>query len=119
VFIIAVNPVVLLAALRKQWLRVIAKMRKERSSTVDEARKRLLNKMIVAMEGLPFTTMTPTIGVKGRGVYIMEPSALSEIHAKATTIYITYECPVEDLPTDMVVRYGAIVEYAAKSDADE
>jgi hypothetical protein len=111
VVIVCGNPPILLAALRKQWLKVIAKLAKERSRTVDEARKRLLKRMIQAMEFLSFTTKLPeSLSSTDKGVYILHRSELPALNAKITTIYVTDNVDVTPL-MDLVAYHGLIVEY--------
>jgi len=111
VVILSETPPTLLAALRKQWLKVIAKLITERSRTVEEARKRLLRRMINAMELLTFTVKLPeNISSTDRGVYILKRSDLPSIKAKITTMYITDNVDSKPLES-LIVSHGLIVEY--------
>jgi hypothetical protein len=111
VVIVSESPPTLLAALRKQWLKVIAKLTTERSRTVEEARKKLLRQMIHAMDLLTFTVKLPDgVSSKDRGVYILKRSDLPKLRTKITTMYVTDGVDVKPL-MGLLVRHGLIVEY--------
>ena len=112
VVIVADQPSVMLAALRKQWLRVIAKLRKEYSSTVSQPRKQKISGIVAHMEGLRFTVRPDE--PLGKAVYIMRPADARTGAAKGSqTIYAT--CPVtpdlEKVLMDSLQYYGLLMEY--------
>lgn len=55
IVIVTDKPIATLSALRKQWLMLIAKVRRERSSTLDSALIYELTRTIAHMESLRFT----------------------------------------------------------------
>ncbi|SRR6266540_5029956 len=70
VVIVANNPNTLLPPLRKQWLKLMRKVQKERASTLNAERIFELNEMVVRMQGLQFSTVWPPDGYKPADVYI-------------------------------------------------
>lgn len=90
VVIVAENPRSMLAALRKQWRQLIARLARERASTLRPARKRELDRLITAAEQLVFTMAPPNAQPANATVCIASahgpPAALpSACH----TLYVT------------------------------
>jgi len=54
VVIVADNPLALLGALRRQWLKLARKVQKERASTLNAQRIFELNEMVMKMQGVAF-----------------------------------------------------------------
>jgi hypothetical protein len=112
VVIVADNPQVLLAALRKQWLKVITKLRKERSSTIDEAKKRVLKRVIDNMEKLQFIVHLPDQSIfSSRGVYIIERSEIGGLPEIVTTLYLACSYDEPGLLIRYIAWHGSIVIY--------
>ncbi|HSW98299.1 MAG TPA: hypothetical protein VLF71_00510 [Candidatus Saccharimonadales bacterium] len=117
VVVLADNPQVLLPALRKQWLKVVGKLRKEYSSTLSQARKRRLLSVIGHMEALRFTVRSEV--PLGEAVYILTPAEAQVTAVRlgairgSQTIYAT--CPVnaglESSLMDCLKHHGLLVEY--------
>lgn len=57
--VVANRPEALLAATRKQWLLLLRRNKNERSSTLNPARKHMLNERILWMQNLSFTCKPP------------------------------------------------------------
>lgn len=96
VVIIAANPVALLPALRKQWLKLARKNKKELASTLNTVRIYELNELIVRMLTLEFTTKWPAIDYPG-DVYIITVEQLLEWAPECRTLYITCDISQEQL----------------------
>jgi hypothetical protein len=82
----------LLSALRKQWLRLIRKVQRERSSTLDTIRIFELTNILMRMHSLRFTTQYPPDDYPG-DVYIVNPEQALEWAPDCRTMYIT--CPIK------------------------
>jgi hypothetical protein len=99
VTIVADNPSTLLPALRKQWLKLMRKIQKERASTLNAERIFELNEMVVQMQSLRFSTSWPPAGYTPADVYI---ATLDELlgwvpEAECRTVYVTCEITNEQL----------------------
>lgn len=99
VVIIADNPSTLLPPLRKQWLKLMRKVQKERASTLNTERIYELNEMVVRMQGLQFSTDWPPDGYKSADVYIATIEELLRWapEADCRTVYVTCEIKAEQL----------------------
>ncbi len=95
VVIVADNPISLLPALRKQWLKLMRKVQKERASTLNAERIFELNEMVIWMQTLRFTTTWPPDPYKAVDVYIATVDELLRWapEAECRTVYVT--CGVE------------------------
>jgi hypothetical protein len=91
VIIIASNPNTLLPPLRKQWLKLMRKVQKERASTLNAERIFELNEMVVRMQSLQFSTSWPPDGYKPADVYIATVEGLLQWapEADCQTVYAT------------------------------
>lgn len=97
--IIASNPNTLLPPLRKQWLKLMRKVQKERASTLNAERIYELNEMVVRMQSLQFSTVWPPDGYKPSNVYIATKEELLRWapEADCRTVYVTCEIEIEQL----------------------
>lgn len=96
VVIVASDRAALLPALRKQWLKLARKNKKELASTLNAVRIYELNKLIVRMLTLKFTTKRSSIDYSG-DVYIVTVEQLLEWAPECQTMYITCEITPEQL----------------------
>lgn len=99
VVIVANNPSSLLPALRKQWLKLMRKVQKERASTLDAERIFELNEMVTHMQSLRFSTTWPPDGYNTADVYIATIDELLRWapEAECRTVYVTCEIKLEEL----------------------
>lgn len=90
VVIVAANPVSTLAALRKQWLKLARRVRREASSTLNAARLFELHKLIARMYTMEFTTKWPQAGYPA-DVYVVLVEQLVQWPPEPScgTLYVT------------------------------
>lgn len=112
------RPRVLLAALRRQWLKVIAKVRTEYSRTLNAERKEEIENVIAAMEDVPFIAGMPRPGENWPSVYIISESQINLLPDQYRTIYATSgaKSPKPSPATRIIlkpylVHHGLLVEY--------
>lgn len=113
VVIVAENPAVLLAALRKQWLKVVHKLHKEYAATLDPWRRDSLRRTIQYMETLRFTTDTSDYSIKR--VYFVAPEEIQELLGrKCHTLYLTCEVAlhVREKLFECLIHFGVVVDYS-------
>jgi hypothetical protein len=96
VVIVVDKPVTLVAALRKQWLKLGRKVRKEFASTLNATRIYELNEVIVRMQTLRFTTKWPQDEYLA-DVYIVTVEQLLRWAPECRTLYVTCEIETEQL----------------------
>ncbi|HSX34092.1 MAG TPA: hypothetical protein VLF62_00420 [Candidatus Saccharimonadales bacterium] len=117
--IVSDRPHVLLAALRRQWLKVIMKVRNEYSRTLSTARKLEIEDVVAAMEKLPFIADLPPSSQALPAVYIISENQIGELSGQFRTIYATSAAQKTDLPSPIIrealkphlVHHGVLVEY--------
>jgi len=99
VVIIANKPSAFLPALRKQWLKLMRKVQKERASTLNAERIFELNEVVVRMQSLQFSTTWPPDGYKLADVYVATIDELLRWapEMECQTIYVTCEVRPEHL----------------------
>jgi hypothetical protein len=100
--IVAENPVGLLGALRRQWLKLARKVQKERASTLNAQRIFELNEMVMRMQGLRFAAIWPDN--LSADVYIAKVDQLLLWAPECKTLYVT--C---DLKRDELYRITALM----------
>lgn len=96
VVIVASNPITLLPALRKQWLKLARKNKKELASTLNTVRIYELNELLTRMLTLQFTTKWPASDYPA-DVYIVTNKQLLEWAPECRTLYITCDITPERL----------------------
>lgn len=96
IVIVAANPVALLPALRKQWLKLARKNKKELASTLNAVRIYELNELITRMLTLQFTIKWPAIDYPA-DIYIVTVEQLLEWAPECRTLYVTCEITQEEL----------------------
>lgn len=97
--IVADNPSSLLPALRKQWLKLMRKVQRERASTLNAERIYELSEVVTHMQNLRFSTAWPPDGYKPADVYIATIDELLRWapEAECRTVYVTCEVELEEL----------------------
>jgi hypothetical protein len=97
--IVASNSNILLPSLRKQWLKLMRKVQKERASTLNAGRICELSEVVIRMQNLRFSTSWPPDGYKPADVYITTVDELLRWapEAECRTIYTTCETKLEEL----------------------
>ena len=111
--IIAEKPVPILAALRKQWLKLNGKVRRECSCTLDATRLNELTELSVAMLRLRFSCKWPPDGYDDPAdVYIVTVEQLERWAPECRTLYITCDIDLERLHviTALMPRGALVVE---------
>lgn len=113
VVIVADNPTSLLPALRKQWLKLMRKVQKERASTLNAERIYELSETVASMQNLRFTIAWPPDGYKPADVYIATIDELLRWapEAECRTVYVTCEVTMEQvyLVTAWITKGSLIV----------
>jgi hypothetical protein len=98
VVILAERPVVLLAALRKQWIKLNGKVRRECASTVDLSRVNELSELSAVMLSLRFSCKWPPDGYDAAAdVYIATLEQLERWAPECRTLYVTCDIALEKL----------------------
>jgi hypothetical protein len=98
--IVATRPASLLAALRRQWLKLGRKVQRECASTLNATRILELREAIVYMQTLRFAAKWLP-GKYLADVYLATPEELLRRHAVCTTLYVT--CPINSAQLDALV----------------
>jgi hypothetical protein len=93
--IVADRPDVMHASLRKQWLKLARKVRKERSSTLNAARVLRLSEMIAHMQSMQFT-INPVDNYQA-DVFIVTAAQIFTRLPDCRTAYITGDLSHEQL----------------------
>lgn len=118
VVIVVENPLVLLAALRKQWLKVIMKLRNEYSRTLNQERKRELERIIGEMESLHFVTSLPAPAAHEPEICIIKPAEIDQLTTTHLTIYTIGIQPKREILKQHILRHGALIEYLMDGEED-
>lgn len=109
---VADKPTTLLAAVRKQWLKIERKLRRERSSTLDATRILELSHEIARMQSMTFTAKPP-IDEPQADVLFATIDDFLRWPPQCKTMYVT--CAVElekvHMVTSWMVRHGLVVVY--------
>lgn len=92
VAIVTDKPTAMLAAVRKQWLEIERKLRRERSSTLDATRILELAHEIAQMQSMRFTAKPPIDEPRGDVLFATAEDLLAW-PPQCKTMYVT--CPVE------------------------
>lgn len=110
--IVAEQPLLLLSALRKQWIKIEYQVRHERSCTLNTARVHELTRQLHRMETLAFTAK-PREGEEQSDVQIGTVEQFLGWAPQCKTMYVT--CPITSeelhLITAWMPRNGLLVLY--------
>jgi hypothetical protein len=96
VVIVAANPVSVISALRKQWLKLARKVQKERASTLNAVRIMELSGIVTYMQNLDFTMHYPPDDYPG-DVYIATINEILRWPPACRTMYVTCDVELEKL----------------------
>lgn len=116
VVIVAAKPATLLGPLRKQWLRLMRRVQKERAKTLDAARIQELASRVARMQSLRFTASWHAGDVSyddQYGVYLATADQLLRWPPDYRTMYVT--CDIETEKLHMITSWmpwGSLVVFA-------
>lgn len=112
VFVVAENPVSLMAAVSKQWYRLVRQVQRERSSTLDAKRILALTQKTVSMQRVRFTAKDPCEEPSAQ-VFFATAESLAGNPPRCATLYVTHavEASAGELLTDRMLRHGLVVRY--------
>lgn len=110
--IVAERPAVMLPALRKQWLKLQQKVKRERSSTLDASRILELSQQLARMQSMTFTAKAP-IDEPRADVLIATINDLLRWPPQCRTMYITCNVELEKLHmvTSWMPKHSLVVIY--------
>lgn len=106
------KPVILLSATRKQWLKLIRNMQRERSSTLDAAKIAKLTQQIAWMQSCQFSAKDPDDLLEAH-VTFATADDFSRVPPMCQRVYVTYEFGREKLHmlTSWMPKGGLVVIY--------
>ncbi|HEX7963515.1 MAG TPA: hypothetical protein VF466_02890 [Candidatus Saccharimonadales bacterium] len=108
VVVVCERPEVILAALRKQWLRIIFQLSNEYSRNLSQVRRREIARIINSMRQLPFEMCLPD---KSRAVFFIKPEDALKARLLGVTIYITHPHDITNMLVGKVLDGGVLVLY--------
>lgn len=110
--IVTGKPEALLAATRKQWLKLIRQTQNERSGTINPRRADILTEQILWMQSLSFTSKAPDDQLEA-DITFATADDFVRIPPVCHCIYVTYEFEREKLHmlTSWMPRNGLVVIY--------
>lgn len=111
VVVVADRPKVVLATVRKQWFKIIAKLKNEHSRTLNKDLKNRLKNLVEQMETMPFTVGQPPVDtVSNLGIYILDPIEMQKMPNKYRTIYWVASGSAQ-MAKPYTMYKGAIIRY--------
>lgn len=115
VAVVADKPIVLLAATRKQWLKLMHRAQRDRSSTLNALKISQLTQQIAWMQSLRFTATAPDDLLEA-DVTFATAEDFVRIPPMCRTVYVTYEFEREKLHmlTSWMPTGGSVVIYGQK-----
>lgn len=113
--IVTNRPIVLLSATRKQWLKLIRRAQRERSSTLNTLKIASLTQQIAWMQSLRFTAIPPDDLLEADLTFATAEDFV-RIPPVCRTIYVTYGFEKEKLHmlTSWMPKGGLVVMYGQK-----
>jgi hypothetical protein len=110
--IVSEKPTELLSVTRKQWLKLIRRLRRERSSTLNASRIAELEWQIDWMQRLSFTSRTPTDPLEA-DVNFATADDFVRVPPVCSTLYVTYDFEREKLHllATWMPKRGVVVAY--------
>lgn len=117
--IVAAKPTIVIASLRKQWLKLTRKVQKERAKTLNALRVAELSRIVSYMQSLKFTTHYPPDDYEGN-IYIATLEEVLRWPPDCRTLYIT--CDIEREQLYMITAWmpkGSLVVMCKLSIGDE
>ena len=112
VAVVTDKPVELLAATRKQWLKLVRQVQRERSSTLNAIRIAEFTHQIAYMQNLHFTAKPPTDLLEADVTFAIANDFV-KIPPVCRTLYVTYPFATEKLHllTSWMPRNSVVVIY--------
>lgn len=109
------KPIVLLSATRKQWLKLIRRTHRDRSSTLNAMKVTMLTQQISWMQSLRFTATAPTDLLEANITFATAEDFV-RVPPVCRTIYVTYGFEKEKLQmlTSWMPKGGLVVVYEQK-----
>lgn len=104
--IICDNPIALLSATRKQWVKRCRQLQRSRASTLDAEEILRHTRKIIQMQQLQFSVKAPSEDPDA-DVYFMHPQDYSTLPAQIATIFITTELKVKS--EQLQTKYPSII----------
>lgn len=110
--VVADRPDALLAAMRKQWLKLVRQAENERSGTINPARAELLTHQILWMQSLIFTSKAPDDQLEADITFATADDYV-RVPPVCRCVYVTYAFEPEKLHmlTSWMPRNGLVVIY--------
>ncbi len=115
--VVCENPVVMLSAARKQWLKLSRTIQKQRASTLNADKILKYTHAIARMQHMHFT-MKPPLDRPEADIYFLTPDALTAMPGNCFSLYILDALEPESV-TSIVKRLpqdGLIIDYVHKID---
>lgn len=113
IVVAAENPAASLSAVRKQWLRAIRHLEKERASTLRTERIRQLSSELLRLNATRFGILRDLDSIDNLNVIFAAANDLASIAPPCATLYVTYKFPKEQiyLMTSWMQPKGLVVIY--------
>ena len=110
--VVTEKPIELLAATKKQWLKVMRQVQRERSSTLNAVRIGELTRQIAWMQNLTFSARSPD-DILEADVTFARADDFVRVPPVCSTIYVTYAFEREKLHmlTAWIPAHGLVVLY--------
>lgn len=86
--VVCSNPLSMLSALRKQWLRLARNLQKQRASTLNAEEILRFTHTIMHMQHLQFVAQLPVTGAEGH-IFFVKPEELIDLPPGCLTLYLT------------------------------
>lgn len=112
VAVVCESPVELLAATKKQWLKLMRQVQRERSSTLNAIRIAEFSRQIAWMQELKFSAKPPE-DILEADITFATADDFVRIPPTCPTVYVTYKFEREKLHmlTSWMPKNGVVVEY--------
>lgn len=106
------NPVVMLSAARKQWLKLSRTIQKQRASTLNADKILKYTHAIARMQHMHFT-MKPPIDRPEADIYFLAPADLSAMPGNCFSLYVLDDLESEIIGhvTDRLPQDGLVIDY--------
>ena len=110
--VVCSNPLSMLSALRKQWLRLARNLQKQRASTLNAEEILRFTHTIMHMQHLQFVAQPPVVGADGH-IFFVHPDDLTDLPPGCLSLYLTVPPRKTQLTTwlDGLNRDALVVDY--------
>jgi len=110
--VVCENPVVMLSAARKQWLKLSRTIQKQRASTLNADKILKYTHAIARMQHMHFT-MKPPLDRPEADIYFLAPEALATMPSNCYSLYILEALAPENIDriTERIPQDGLIIDY--------